>query len=117
MDTILLILKIIAAIGTIGTGLLALIKPESIYGFTGLRAEGGRGITEIRSIFGGLFIALGAVALYYRSPQTFAMLGFTYLGIGLVRAISMFVDKSVESSNIISLVVEIVFGIILILPG
>lgn len=116
MGTILFILKIIAAIGTIGTGLLALFMPTSVYGFTGLKAEGGRGITEIRSILGGLFIALGAAVLYYRSPETFAVLGITYLGIAMVRAVSMFVDKSVVSSNIISLVVEIVFGLILVLP-
>ena len=60
MNTLLLILKIIASIGTLGTGLLALLKPKSIYGFTGIEATGARGITEIRSIFGGLFIALGA---------------------------------------------------------
>jgi len=117
MDNFLIILKIIAAIGTVGTGLLSLFMPTSVYGFTGLKAEGGRGITEIRSILGGLFIALGAAVLYYRTPQTFAVLGITYLGIALVRAVSMVVDNSVERSNIISLVVEIVFGIILILPG
>jgi hypothetical protein len=112
-----MILKIIAAIGTILTGMLALVKPTSIYGFTGLVAEGGRGITEIRSIFGGLFIALGAAALYYRLPQTYGMLGIMYLGIAAVRLVSMFLDKSVVSSNIISLVVEILFGIILLIPG
>ena len=111
------ILKIIAAIGTILTGLLALVKPTSVYAFTGLVAEGGRGITEIRSILGGLFIALGAAALYYRLPQTYGMLGIMYLGIAVVRLFSMFLDKSVVSSNIISLVVEILFGIILVLPG
>jgi hypothetical protein len=117
MDIILFILKIIAAVGTIGTGLLALVKPRSIYGFTGLEAKGGRGITEIRSIFGGLFIALGAVALYFRTSEVFLVLGVSYLVIGVVRAVSMFLDKSIERSNIISLVTEIVFGVILVIPG
>jgi hypothetical protein len=116
MTTLLSVLQIIAAVGTIGTGLLALVKPRSVFGFTGLHAEGGRGITEIRSILGGLFIALGAVPLFYRSAETYRMLGIAYLGIGLVRLVSMFADDSVERSNIISLVVEFVFGIILILP-
>lgn len=116
MDTVLLVLKIIAGIGTIGTGLLAVFKPTSVYGFTGLKAEGGRGITEIRSILGGLFIALGATVLLFRTNDTFTMLGIAYLGIALVRVISMFVDQSVERSNIISLVVEIVFGVILVIP-
>ena len=115
MTTVWMVLIIVAVISTILTGLLVLIKPESIYGFTGLRADGGRGITEIRSIFGGLFIALGGVALYYRTPQVYNMLGIMYLVIALVRAVSMILDKSVETSNIISLVVEIVFGFILII--
>ena len=57
------ILQIVAAIATILTGLYSLLKPAAITGFTGLQPVGGRGITEIRSILGGLFIALGAVPL------------------------------------------------------
>jgi hypothetical protein len=116
MTTFLSILQVIAAVGTIGTGLLALIKPKAVYGFTGLTAAGGRGVTEIRAILGGLFIALGGAALFFSSPDTYKMLGITYLGIFVVRLVSMFIDDSVEQSNIISLVVEAVFGIILILP-
>ena len=115
MAGLLSVLKIIAGVGTVGTGLFALVKPKSVYGFTGLRADGGRGITEIRAILGGLFIALGGVVLFYRSPETYQMLGITYLGIAVVRLVSMFIDDSVERSNIISLVVEVVFGIILVL--
>ena len=116
MASVLNILKIIVAIGTIATGLISLVRPEAVYGFTGLRAEGGRGITEIRSILGAFFIGLGVMALYFRSPQPYTMLGVTYLLVGVVRFISMFVDKSVVQSNIISVIVEIVFGIILVLP-
>jgi hypothetical protein len=109
------ILQIIAAIATILTGVYSLLRPTAITGFTGLRPEGARGITEIRAILGGLFIALGAVPLVLNSPIAYLMLGIAYLAIGLVRAISMFMDKSVVSSNLISLAVEIVFGIILVI--
>jgi len=102
MAGIIPVLQIIAAVLTIGTGLLSLIKPTAVYEFTGLKAEGGRGITEIRSILGALFIALGAAVLIFRTYETFAMLGIMYLFIALVRFISMFIDKSVVSSNIIS---------------
>lgn len=117
MGNIVSILKIIAGVLTIGTGLLSLLRPTAVYDFTGLRAEGGRGITEIRSILGALFIALGAAVLYFRMPETYAMLGIMYLFIALVRFVSMFIDRSVVSSNIISLVTEIVLGVILVLPG
>ena len=108
------ILQIIAAVGTILTGLFSLIKPNDITGFTGIRPEGGRGITEVRAIFGGVFIALGILPFFI--PTAYLVLGVTYLIIALVRAVSMLLDKSVVQSNVISLVVEIFFGIILVLP-
>ena len=111
------ILQIVAAIATILTGLFSLFKPAAITGFTGLQPVGGRGITEIRSILGGVFIALGAIPLVLNSPDAYLVLGITYLVIALVRVISMFLDRSVVSSNVISLGVEIVFGIILVIPA
>ena len=112
---ILRILQIVAAAGTIVTGLVSLIWPRSVRGFTGLSAEGPRGITEIRAILGGFFVALGAVPLILGAPETYVMLGITYLVVAVVRAVSMVVDKSVEQSNIISLVAEIILGVILVL--
>jgi hypothetical protein len=112
---ILKILQIIAVIGTILTGVLSLFWPKMAEGFTGLTAPGGRGITEIRSILGGLFIGLGIAVFLLGTRETYQMLGIMYLAIGAVRAVSMVTDKSIEQSNIISLVVEIIFGIILVL--
>jgi hypothetical protein len=113
--TMLKTFQIIAAVGTILTGLVSLLRPQAVTGFTGLKPEGGRGITEIRAVLGGVFIALGAVPLILNSQATYQMLGITYLTVAVVRTISMFLDKSIVSSNIISVVVEIVFGIVLVL--
>ena len=112
---ILRILQIIAAVGTIGTGVVSLFWPRSVTGFTGLSPQGPRGITEIRAVLGGFFVALGVIPLVLDAPAAYQMLGITYLGVAVVRAISMIVDKSVERSNVISVVVEIVFGVILVL--
>jgi hypothetical protein len=108
-------LQYFAAVATILTGVVSLVWPLQVRGFTGLEVSGGRGVTEIRSILGAFFIGLGAAALYFNLPETYAMLGITYLVVAIVRGISMFVDKSVVSSNIISVVVEVIFGIILVL--
>ena len=110
----LMILKGIAAIGTAATGLYSLISPTAIYNFTGIMASGPRGITEIRSIFGALFIALG-VAPFLFGEDGYRILGLGYLAIAIVRIVFIFVDKSAVSSNWISLAVEIVFGFILII--
>jgi hypothetical protein len=111
----LLILQIIAAAATILTGLYALLRPNSITGFTGIQPVGGRGVTEIRAIFGALLIALGIYPLVTGSPIAYAMLGVSYLAIGGVRLVSIFLDKSGVQSNWISLAVEIAFGVLLVL--
>ena len=83
--TFLEILKIIMAVVTIATGLISLILPRSVQGFTGLSAPGPRGITEIRAILGGAFIGLGLAPLVLGSPAAYQMLGITYLVIAVAR--------------------------------
>ncbi len=112
---ILQILKIIAALATILTGVVSVFWPMKVPGFTGLEPQGGRGITEIRTILGALFVGLGLGVLYFNSQEPYVVLGITYLAMALVRGISIFVDRSPESSNIISFFVELVLGIILII--
>jgi hypothetical protein len=113
--TILQILKIIAAIGTIATGLISLIWPRSVTGFIGLEPTGPRGVTEIRAVLGAFFIGMGAAPLILNETAAYKTLGISYLLVAVVRTASMIIDKSVEQSNIISVVVEIIFGVILVL--
>jgi len=112
--TVLEILQIIAALATAATGLFSLLAPAKLTGFTGLQPVGGRGITELRAVLGGLFIALGLAPLFL-GPVAYLMLGIGYLAIGAVRAVSMILDRSVVQSNVISLITEIVLGVILVL--
>ncbi len=107
-------LKMIAALATVATGLLAFVKPSATFSFVGLNANGARGISEIRAIFGGLFIALG-VAPFFLGATAYQMLGIGYLAIAVARAFSIVFDKSYAQSNIISLVIEIVLGAILVI--
>ena len=92
------IFKIIAALTTAATGLLALVKPEATYGFIGLTATSVRGVSEIRAIFGGLFIALGLAPLFLGLPA-YRMLGIGYLAIAVVRFFSIVLEKSFDQSN------------------
>jgi len=113
---LLQILKIVAAVGTIATGFISLFWPLSVTGFTGLSAPGPRGITEIRAILGGLFIGIGvAPFILNNNVAAYRMMGIMYLAIAVARAVSIVIDKSAVQSNIISLVVEIIFGAILVL--
>ena len=109
------VVQIMIAVATIATGAFSLIRPELIRGFTGLVADGSRGITEIRAIMGGVFIGLGLAPLLLNSPEAYRTLGITYLVIAAIRAVSIYIDHSAASSNTISLIVEIVFGVLLML--
>lgn len=109
-------LQIVAALATAATGLFSMLAPRQVIGFTGLQPIGGRGITELRAVLGGLFVALG-VAPFFLGPTAYRMLGIGYLAIFAVRAVSMIVDRSVVQSNVISLIVEIVLGVILVLQA
>lgn len=112
--SIISVLKIIAALATAATGLLALVRPSAAYGFTGLNAAGARGVTEIRAVFGGLFIGLGLAPLFL-GPAAYTMLGIGYLAIAAARLFSIVFDQSYAQSNWISLGIEIVLGVILVL--
>ena len=109
----LMVLKIISALATAATGVLAFIKPSVAYGFTGLNANGVRGVSEFRAIFGGLFIGLGIAPLFL-GAASYSMLGIGYLAIAAARAFSIVFDKSYAQSNWISLGIEIVLGVILV---
>ena len=112
---LLQILKIIAAIATVVTGLISAVGPQSVSGFTGLSAPGPRGITEIRAVLGGVFIGLGLAPFILNAPAAYRTVGVMYLAVAVVRAVSIVIDKSAVQSNIISLIVEIVFGVILVI--
>lgn len=113
--TLMFWIKIIIAIATAGFGALSIVRPAAAEKFTGLKAEGPRGISEIRSVLGGLFVGLAIAAFIYRTPSAFGTLGIGYLGIGFVRAASIYADKASTTSNWLSLAFEVVFGILLLL--
>lgn len=113
--SLLEILKIASAIATILTGAVSLFWPLKVRGFTGLEVNGGRGVTEIRAVLGGFFIGLGAAVLLLNDPAAYMTLGIAYLVVAAVRLVSMFIDKSIVQSNVISVITEVILGIILVL--
>ena len=111
----LMILKWIAAVGTALTGVVLTVRPQLVSSFTGLEALNERGVTEIRAIFGGLFIGLGVAPLVLNSPEMYQLAGYAYLGAAVIRAVGIVIDRSGDRTNYITFLVEAVFGIILVL--
>jgi hypothetical protein len=111
----MMVLRMLLAVLTIVTGLVSLMRPRAVRGFTGLDAPGARGITEIRAVLGGAFIGLGVAPLVLNVPAAYQMLGITYLAVAVARIAGIALDRSFERSNWISLAIEIIAGIILVL--
>ena len=111
---ILQYLQYLACILTIISGLFSLFSPARAVSLTGLVPQGGRGLTEIRCLMGGLYIALG-VTPFILGDVAFTMLGIGYLAIALVRLVSIYLDKSGTQSNWMSLALELVLGVVLVL--
>jgi hypothetical protein len=112
--TVLLVLKYLVVVVTLATGLISIIWPKSIKGFTGLEATSPRAISEIRAVMGGVFLGLGIAAFVLNTPQVYQMLGIAFAAIALVRGISIVLDHAAVQSNIISLATEVVMAVILI---
>lgn len=111
---LLRLLRFAVLAATVASGLVLLVKPESVSGFTGLAPDAARGVTEIRAAMGGVFIALGLAPLCLKTPAE-RVLGLVYLAIAAVRAPFMFADGSAgEQSNWISLVFEVAAAAILL---
>jgi hypothetical protein len=60
-------------------------------------------------------MGLGVSPLILDTPEAYQMLGITYLIIAAARIIGLVLDRSFERSNYISLVVEVIAGVILLL--
>jgi len=113
---ILAILKMAAAGVTALIGVALIAAPWRVQGFTGLEVENPRGITEMRAAMGGFYLGAGLAPLLFaaQAQPMYLLLGLTYAIVALVRLVGMFVDRSVTSSNVISLVSEAVLAAVLL---
>jgi hypothetical protein len=73
-------------------GLGALVRPSSL-ATVGVTANSPLGTSEIRAVFGGMFVALGAACLITREPVVFAVVGAAWLADVAVRVVSVAIDR------------------------
>jgi hypothetical protein len=87
-----LVPALVAAGGMTVFGSGALMRPSSL-AIVGISADSPLGTSEIRSVFGGMFIALGVACLITREPVVFAVVGAAWLADVAVRMVSVIVDR------------------------
>src|SRR5690348_11717860 len=104
------------AIITAALGCLGLFFPLTAARLVALEPQGEQGISEIRSTFGGIFLAIGVFAVIAQERNIFRVIGVGYLGAAGGRALSIWRDKSYSGINIGSLIFEVVVGLSLLIP-
>ncbi|MFP3855410.1 MAG: DUF4345 family protein [Anaerolineales bacterium] len=112
---LLIVIQVFILIATIGIGLLSFARPDAAAKFTGLGLPTSRGRTEMRVIFGGLFIGLGAAPLLFPGDGAYRTVALVYIALAASRTMAIVIDRSGDRSNWISLASELAFGFILLL--
>lgn len=91
MDLQLVPALVAAALMTV-FGVGAALRPASL-AWVGVRPDSPLGSSEIRAVFGGMFIAFGTACIVTREPVVFAVVGSAWLADVAVRAAAVFVDR------------------------
>lgn len=90
-------------------GIGALARP-AVLERLGVRAFSPLGSSEIRAVFGGMFIALGLAAIVLREPVVFLMLGIAWFGDVIARLAAVALDRVPANEAALVLSIALVLG-------
>lgn len=115
-------LAYLAALATVLMGLFALLFPAQAVRLLGLEVVGPRGFGAARSVFGALFVTMGAymawaVAARPRSRGVLRLTGTLWLAMALGTLLSMLVDIAFASASVLWFVVEALVGLLALLAA
>ncbi|MEP0565206.1 MAG: DUF4345 family protein, partial [Paracoccaceae bacterium] len=72
------------------------------------------GLSELRASAGALFIGLGLGALYFGTPQSYAMVGFAWGGAAVGRVTSILRDEAPTRKTYVFAAIEIAVAALLL---
>lgn len=98
----------LVAFGCVLTGLLLLLAPRLVMRVVGLGESTSNpgGVSEIRSILGGLFLGIGFACIMFAQPLVYAALGFGFVCAVIGRLISFVADRAFTGTVIAATVIE-----------
>jgi len=94
-------------------GIAATVWPSSLR-LVGVSADSPLGTSEIRAVFGGMFVALGVACILTREPVVFAVVGAAWLADVAVRTVSVLIDRVPFRQAIVVLAVGSAMGVALL---
>jgi hypothetical protein len=91
-------------------GLVALAWPETFARRTGLVADGPLGRSELRALFGGVFVGIGIATLVLGSPAAHLVGAAAFLGGAAAKLLSTAFERGVMPAALPGLLVDLVLG-------
>ena len=102
-----------AAVAMTLAGLGAIARPSTLE-MVGVTATSPVGRSEVRAVFGGMFVALGLACLLTREPNVFAVVGAAWLADVAVRIVAVFIDRVPLKESLSLLAIGSVMGAALV---
>jgi len=106
---------IYAVVITLKNGFFPTLKPAWIKNATLVAPTSPRAKTEVRSIWGGLYLGLGIAGLAFPVPEVYRTIAIVYITSSLVRAVSMVISRSFSKSIFQTITYELILSAFLFL--
>jgi len=106
---------IYAVVITIKNGLFSVLKPAWIKNASLIGPTSPRAKTEIRSIWGGLYLGLGVAGLVFPVPEVYRTIAIVYITSNLIRAALMVIRRSFTKSIFQTITYELILSAFLFL--
>ena len=101
---------LIAPLLSLMMGLVALVFPETFARQTGLAADGPLGRSELRAVFGGVFIGIGLACVLLGSAAAHVVGAAAFLGGAAAKLLSAVLERGVLPAALPGLLVDLVLG-------
>ncbi len=101
---------LIAPLLTLGMGVVAFVAPEAFARQTGLTAHGPLGRSELRAVFGGVFVGIGLVTLGLLSPAAHLVGAAAFLGGAAAKVAAAVLERGVLPAALPGLLADLVLG-------
>lgn len=95
-------------------GVVALAAPVRFAAQTGLAATGPLGRSELRAVFGGVFIGLAAACLIARAPAAHMAAAAAFAGGAAAKVLSAAIERQVFPAALPGLIVDLVAALLFV---
>ncbi|MBP1685851.1 MAG: hypothetical protein H6Q33_1994 [Deltaproteobacteria bacterium] len=114
--TVLRITSTLGVLVLLAIGVFGLLRPTAFAAQVGVRADTPAGMGELRAVFGGFMLAMVAALTLIGSPVVYLTVGVLWLGAGVAKTISFFLDRPAIKDGVQGIVSDAVIAA-LVLSG